>query len=45
MYVALTIDFPNFHEWKLITDWVEKNQKWEADYAPEGGEIMAGCLE
>lgn len=45
MYAALTISFPNFQEWELIIKWVQRNEVWEADYAPEGEEIMGGLLE
>ena len=45
IYAALTIDPPNFFEWKLIMKWLEKNDRWETNYAPEGDEIMSGCYE
>lgn len=45
MYAALTISFPNFQEWELIIKWVQRNEVWEADYAPEEEEIMGGLLE
>ena len=45
IYAALTIDPPNFFEWELIMKWLEKNDRWETNYAPEGDEIMSGCYE
>lgn len=45
LYAALTIDFPNFQEWELLTDWVNKNEIYTADYSELGEEIMGGCLE
>jgi len=45
LYVALTIDFPNFQEWELLTDWVNKSEIYEANYSELGEEIMGGCLE
>ena len=45
LYAALTIDFPNFHEWELLNKWLENSEEWEINYAPEGAEIMFGGLE
>lgn len=45
IYAALTIDPPNFFEWELIMKWLEKDPRWETNYAPEGDEIMSGCYE
>lgn len=45
IYAGITIDYPNFHEWELIMRWLQDNDKWEKNYAPEGDEIMCGCYE
>ena len=45
MYAVHTITMPNFHEWSDLSNWVENSDIYEADYAPEGSEIMSGCLE
>lgn len=45
IYAGITIDYPNFHEWELIMKWLQDNDKWEKNYAPEGDEIMCGCYE
>jgi DNA-binding transcriptional MerR regulator/DNA gyrase inhibitor GyrI len=45
MYAAHTIQFPDFHEWKLLRQWVEESETYAANYSKEGGEIMSGCLE
>jgi len=45
LYAVHTITIPNFHEWDDLQAWVKNSDKYEADYAPEGTEIMGGCLE
>lgn len=45
LYAAYTIDFPNFHEWELLTNWVMANDTYCANYSELGDEIMDGCLE
>ena len=45
MYAALIIVFPEFHEWKLLSKWVEKNDMYTPNYSELGEEIMGGCLE
>lgn len=45
LYAALTINFPNFNEWSDLSDWVQKSDKYEANYNDLGEEIMSGCLE
>jgi len=45
MYAVHSIVFGNFHEWELLSEWVENSKKYEPNYAPEGVEIMSGCLE
>lgn len=45
LYAAYTIDFPNFHEWELLTNWVMTNDTYCANYSELGDEIMVGCLE
>lgn len=45
MYAAHTIVFPDFHEWKLLSRWVEESDKYDSNYSEQGEEIMGGCLE
>jgi hypothetical protein len=45
LYAIHTIKFPDFHEWKNFHKWVEDSDKYNANYAPEGDELMKGCLE
>ena len=42
---AHTISFPNFHEWKLLTNRIMGNDIYQANYSKLGEEIMGGCLE
>lgn len=44
LYAVHTIDFPNFHEWEQLVNWVEHNDKYAPNYSPQGHEIMDGCL-
>ena len=45
LYAALTMSFPEFERWNDLTGWVRSSEKYTEDYAPEGLEIMGGCLE
>ena len=45
LYAVHTITIPNFHEWNDLREWVKNSGKYEPDFAPEGAEIMGGCLE
>lgn len=45
MYAVMTIDFPEFHLWESLSQWVRESDCYEADYANDNGEIMGGCLE
>lgn len=45
MYAVHTIAFPDFHEWALLSKWVEESDKYAANYSEQGEEIMGGCLE
>lgn len=45
LYAAHTITFPDFHEWKLLSKWVEESDKYTADYIDQEDDIMGGCLE
>lgn len=45
IYAAHTIAFPDFHEWKLLSKWVEESDKYTTNYSDQGDEIMGGCLE
>lgn len=45
MYAVLTIPFPEFQLWEVLTNWVKNSEQYEADYSELGAEIMSGCLE
>jgi DNA-binding transcriptional MerR regulator len=45
LYAVHSIKFPNFHEWKLLHEWVENNDKYAPNYSKEGEGNMYGCLE
>lgn len=45
LYAAYTINFPDFHEWKFLAEWVEKNEKYQPDYHDMSLKDMGGCLE
>ncbi|KGE19663.1 effector binding domain-containing protein [Paenibacillus wynnii] len=46
LYAAHTITLGNFHEWKLLSDWVcQDNAKYEANTLNDHGENMGGLLE
>ncbi|MHC1750892.1 MAG: effector binding domain-containing protein [Cellulosilyticaceae bacterium] len=45
LYAAHTIEFPNFQEWGLLTNWVMENDTYCANYSELGEEVMDGCLE
>ncbi len=45
LYAAHTIDFPNFHQWQWLTQWVEHHEAYCACYSEQGEENMGGCLE
>lgn len=45
LYAAHTIDFPNFHEWQWLDDWVQHNDKYRYAYDAYDGEIMGGLME
>lgn len=45
MYAAHTIAFPDFHEWQLLSKWVEESDKYTANHSDQGEENMGGCLE
>ncbi|MCL2409997.1 MAG: effector binding domain-containing protein [Oscillospiraceae bacterium] len=45
LYAVHTIKFPDFHEWENLFNWVNESDEYDADFAPEGEEIMSGCLE
>lgn len=42
LYAAYTINFPEFHEWKFLVDWVGRNEQYKENYQNTG---MGGCLE
>ncbi len=45
LYAVLTIHFPEFQFWENLTQWVDENPDFEANYSELGLEIMGGCLE
>ena len=45
LYAAHTIDFPNFHEWQWLDDWVQHSDQYRYAYDAYDGEIMGGLLE
>lgn len=45
LYAAYTITFPDFHEWKFLAEWVEKNTQYLPDYHDQSLKDMGGCLE
>ena len=47
IYAVHTIEFPNFHEWDYLNDWVHNNNKYAPDYAEneEGVINRKYCLE
>ena len=45
LYAAYTINFPDFHEWQFLAEWVEKNEQYQANYCDESEKNMGGCLE
>ena len=42
LYAAYPISFPDFHEWKFLTEWVARNEQYQENYQDTG---MGGCLE
>ncbi len=45
LYAAHAMEFPNFHEWQWLLDWVENSPEWQPDPSAEGPENMFGSLE
>ena len=45
LYAAHAMEFPNFHEWQWLLDWVENSPEWQLEPSPEGPENMFGSLE
>lgn len=45
LYVAYTINFPDFHEWEFLHEWIETSEVYQADYHDESMKDMRGCLE
>jgi hypothetical protein len=45
LYAVHTITMPNFHEWGDLDAWVLGSDKYTFDLAPEGDEVMCGCVE
>jgi DNA-binding transcriptional MerR regulator len=45
LYAVHMITIPNFHEWGDLDAWVLGSEKYTFDLAPEGDEVMCGCVE
>jgi len=45
LYAAHTIDFPNFHEWQWLDQWVQHSDKYRYAYDFYDGENMGGLME
>lgn len=45
LYAAHTINFGDFNEWSLLSDWIVENEKYTSNYSKQGEEIMMGCFE
>ncbi len=45
LYAAHAMEFPNFQEWELLSNWVNNSDQYQANYSELGEEIMGGCLE
>lgn len=45
LYAAHAMDFPNFHEWQWLLDWVENSPEWRPNPSAAGPEDMFGSLE
>ena len=45
VYAAHSMEFPNFHEWQWLSDWVDHNPEWCSRCDPDGGSHMFGLLE
>lgn len=43
LYAAHGMEFPNFHEWQWLSDWVENSAEWQG--CPGEPENMFGLLE
>jgi DNA-binding transcriptional MerR regulator len=43
-YAAHAINFGDFHEWQVLSQWVEDSEKWERKNG-DGSRNMDGCLE
>jgi DNA gyrase inhibitor GyrI/DNA-binding transcriptional MerR regulator len=45
LYAVHSIKFGDFHEWDWLYQWAAGHGKYAVNMAPEGEEIMGGCLE
>ena len=45
LYAAYTINYPDFHEWRFLAEWVKNNETYRADYHDREMCDMSGCLE
>lgn len=45
LYAAYTINFPDFHEWNFLTEWVNNHKIYQPDYHNKSRKDQAGCME
>ena len=45
LYAAHTIDFPNFHEWQWLLEWVENNSAYEPHHTGTPENMFGGLEE
>lgn len=45
MFAVMTIQFPEFHLWGDLINWVNNSEEYEADYSEEQMKGEKGCLE
>lgn len=45
LYAVLAMDFPEFHRWQALAEWVEASGQYGFNYDPRGDEVMGGGLE
>lgn len=45
LYAAYAIKFPDFFEWAFLMEWVEKSERYQANYSDISEKNQRGCLE
>lgn len=45
LYAAYTINFPDFHEWNFLTEWVENHKIYQPNYHDKSMKDQGGCME